>query len=122
MSFGKAVWSILWEMRDSFGGSGLARGGKPAAHPLHRYITYEKWGFPTRYTPVTGRYTGRQQETTGLRTTGLRTTGLRTTELRTTDDGPRDDGPWDYSDRTCAGGLSSEKAQKSAPRPAATKK
>ena len=33
-------------------------GGKPAAHPLHRYITYEKRGFSTRYIPVTCRYTG----------------------------------------------------------------
>ena len=33
-------------------------GGKPVAHPLHRYITYEKWRFSTRYTPVTCRYTG----------------------------------------------------------------
>ena len=33
-------------------------GGKPVAHPLHRYITYEKWGFSTRYTPATCRYTG----------------------------------------------------------------
>ena len=32
-------------------------GGKPAAHPLHRYITYEKRDFSTRYTPVTCRYT-----------------------------------------------------------------
>jgi hypothetical protein len=33
-------------------------GGKPAAHPLHRYITYEKRRSSTRYTPVTCRYTG----------------------------------------------------------------
>jgi len=33
-------------------------GGKPVAHPLHRYITYEKWRFRTRYITVTCRYTG----------------------------------------------------------------
>jgi len=27
-------------------------GGKPAAHPLHGYITYEKRRFPTRYMPL----------------------------------------------------------------------
>ena len=36
-------------------------GGKPAAHPLHRYITYEKRRFSTRYTPATCRYTGAAQ-------------------------------------------------------------
>jgi hypothetical protein len=36
-------------------------GGKPAAHPLHRYITYEKWRISTRYIPVTRRYTGAAQ-------------------------------------------------------------
>jgi len=35
----------------------FAHGGKPAAHPLHRYITYEKRRFSTRYTPATCRYT-----------------------------------------------------------------
>jgi hypothetical protein len=32
--------------------------GKPVAHPLHRYITYEKRRCSTRYIPVTYRYTG----------------------------------------------------------------
>jgi len=32
-------------------------GGKPALHPLHRYITYEKRRFSTRYVTVTCRYT-----------------------------------------------------------------
>jgi hypothetical protein len=36
-------------------------GGKPAAHPLHRYITYEKRRFSTRYVTVTCRYTGAAQ-------------------------------------------------------------
>jgi hypothetical protein len=44
-------------------------GGKPAAHPLHRYITYEKRRFSTRYITVTCRYTG-------LRTTRFRRPGL----------------------------------------------
>jgi hypothetical protein len=36
-------------------------GGKPVAHPLHRYITYEKRDFSTRYIPVTCRYTRRAE-------------------------------------------------------------
>jgi hypothetical protein len=49
-------------------GDRACAGGKPAAHPLHRYITYEKRRFPTRYIPLHAVTWVRQQESTGLRT------------------------------------------------------
>jgi hypothetical protein len=103
--------------------------GKPAAHPLHRYITYEKRCFSTGYVTVTFRYTGaawgvadvpaaaaglapggnrrhtRYTVTLPMRNGTSRPVTYRYMPLHGCGSKrPRDYGPRDNSDRRCAGG------------------